>query len=281
MASEIDPKSAGELAENVKLTGKYAEEALDAFQKQLKVISQMRDAMEEISKVMQALCQQDCKALNPDTWKKVTKEVLKNDAATKNVSKTFKEVSTTSAKFAKALIFTAGALSSLKQGFSNVLALGKGIFGFFTSVAGGIFEIGKSILSIPFKMMSGLFKMASAGGSNELLEALEDAGAMFLVKLRMTKALVGTLASVDAWDVVDRDAGVPAVSAETNLVVRHLESDVEDVQALLDQGAGGVHEEHRLARASRGDKRGYRLPLVSAVEVLVEDLPPGGDGLAD
>jgi hypothetical protein len=29
---------------------------------------------------------------------------------------------------------------------------------------------------------------------------------MFLVKLRMTKALVGTLASVDAWDVVDRDA---------------------------------------------------------------------------
>jgi hypothetical protein len=51
-----------------------------------------------------------------------------------------------------------------------------------------------------------LVRIDSGGDCGELLEALEDAGAMFLVKLRMTKALVGTLASVDAWDVVDRDA---------------------------------------------------------------------------
>ena len=51
-----------------------------------------------------------------------------------------------------------------------------------------------------------LVRIDSGGDCGELLEALEDAGAMFLVKLRMTKALVGSLASVEAWDVVDRDA---------------------------------------------------------------------------
>lgn len=51
-----------------------------------------------------------------------------------------------------------------------------------------------------------LVRIDSGGDCGELLEALEDAGAMFLVKLRMTKSLVGALATVDAWDVVDRDA---------------------------------------------------------------------------
>ena len=51
-----------------------------------------------------------------------------------------------------------------------------------------------------------LVRIDSGGDCGELLEALEDAGAMFLVKLRMTKSLVGSLASVEAWDVVDRDA---------------------------------------------------------------------------
>jgi len=51
-----------------------------------------------------------------------------------------------------------------------------------------------------------LVRIDSGGDCAELLEALEDAGAMFLVKLRMTKTLVGAIASVDDWKVVDRDA---------------------------------------------------------------------------
>lgn len=217
MASGNDPKSAAELAENTKLAGEYATQALDAFQKQLKVITQMRDAMEEVAKVMHALCQNDCNALNPEVWKKVTKEVLNNKEAAAGAAESFKKVSTQGAKMAKGMIFTGAVLSELKKGFLNLVALGKGIIGFFASVAGGVFEVGKSILSIPFKMAQGLFKMASAGGSNELLEALENVRESFGdLKSESSRAIVDTAKNMEHMN----KSGVPSYLIFGNLAGR-------------------------------------------------------------
>lgn len=217
MAGEIDPKTAEELAENIKLTGKYANDALDAFQKQLKVITQMRDAMSEVAKVMSAFSQQDNKALNPDAWKKVTKEVLKNEKASRDASKAFNEVSTAGAKMAKGLLIGGTVLGGLLQGFKNIVALGKSVIGFFFSVADGIFEVGKSILAIPFKMMAGLFKMASAGGSNELLEALENVRDAFGdLKSESSRAIVDTAKNIETMN----ESGVPSYLIFGNLAGR-------------------------------------------------------------
>ena len=174
MADPNDPKVAKELAEAMKAVGEYAEDATGAFEQQLKIVSQMRDAMEEVAKVMYALCQQDCKALNPDVWKSVTKEILKKEKAVKSTTKSIKELARTLEKdFAKAAYVAAGAIGGLAQGFKNVFALGKSFLGLAGSVAGAVWEIGKSILSIPLKIMEGLFSMASKGGSNELDTALQ------------------------------------------------------------------------------------------------------------
>lgn len=174
MAGEKDAKAAAELAENTKLAGEYAEEALGAFQQQLKVVSQMRDAMEQVAKVMYALCQQDCKALNPDVWKKVTKEVIANGKATSNTTNSVKKLAEAYEKnLLKALTLTVAVFNGFLQGLRNVTALGKSAFGFITSVADAFYEVGKSIISIPFKMIEALFSMATKGGSNELMAALE------------------------------------------------------------------------------------------------------------
>lgn len=217
MAGEMDPKAAGELAENAKLAGKYAEEALDAFQRQLKVVTQMRDAMEEVAKLMQAISSQDGKGLDPESWKKVTKEVLKNEKASRSASQAFKEVSNSGIKLSKGLSIAGSAVSGLFQGFKNIVALGQGILGFFGSVAGGIFEVGKSILAIPFKMMAGLFKMASAGGSNELLEALENVRDAFGdLKSESSQAIVGTAKNIEKMN----ESGVPSYLIFGNLAGR-------------------------------------------------------------
>jgi len=174
MANPTDPKVAQELADAMKSVGEYAEEATDAFEQQLKVVSQMRDAMEEVAKVMYALCQQDCKALNPDVWKNVTKEVLKKEKAVKNTTKEVKKLAQTLEKdFFKGVTIAVGALTGLIQGFKNLAALGRSFGGVVSSIIGGVWELGKSILSIPLKIMEGLFSMAAKGGSNELDTALQ------------------------------------------------------------------------------------------------------------
>ena len=175
MAGEIDPKAAAELAENIKLAGKYAAESLDPFQKQLKIITQMRDAMEEVAKIMYALCQQDCKALNPEVWKNVTKEVLKNKDANESLVVSQKKVMTTAAKLAKGILIAGVAFSALKQGMENITAIGKGVFNVFLSLADGLWEVTKSIIAVPFKLMEGLFTMAnSGGGDSSYAQALEN-----------------------------------------------------------------------------------------------------------
>jgi hypothetical protein len=69
-----------------------------------------------------------------------------------------------------------GALSGLRQGFRNIMSLGKGFLGFASTISGALFGIGKSILSIPFKLFSGLTDMAqsSGGGISEYAQALNN-----------------------------------------------------------------------------------------------------------
>jgi len=82
---------------------------------------------------------------------------------------------TISQKFPKSVGIAVAALSGLRQGFSNLLAMGKGITGFVGGFVDGLASITTSILAIPLKIFEGLVDMAakSAGGSNELAQALE------------------------------------------------------------------------------------------------------------
>lgn len=68
-----------------------------------------------------------------------------------------------------------GFVSGLKQGFSNLVAIGSSIFGFFSSLVGGLFDIGKAIIAIPFSLFGALIDMADkppSGGISELAEAI-------------------------------------------------------------------------------------------------------------
>jgi hypothetical protein len=80
-----------------------------------------------------------------------------------------------SSKFPKAFAVAAAAVSGFKQGIQNVLAAGKSLVSLTEGVVGGLFNITKSILSIPFKIFDGLIEKAQAGGGgNELAQAFED-----------------------------------------------------------------------------------------------------------
>ena len=90
-------------------------------------------------------------------------------------------VSKQSDMFGKALLstgkkigITTAFVSGLGQGFRNLTALGKGALGMLGTIASSIFEIGASIIAIPFKIFTRFIDMAAAagGGSNELAEAV-------------------------------------------------------------------------------------------------------------
>lgn len=79
-------------------------------------------------------------------------------------------------KFPKGAMMAGAAVTGMIQGFKNLMAIGKGLTGFLTTAVEGIGAIGMAILAIPFKMFNGLIDIANkaSGGSNELLQAIED-----------------------------------------------------------------------------------------------------------
>lgn len=69
----------------------------------------------------------------------------------------------------------AGALDGIVTGFQLSLNMAKSLVGFLSSVTKGFFNVGKSILAIPFRIMDGLVEMAkSGGGGTELIQAFEN-----------------------------------------------------------------------------------------------------------
>ena len=67
-----------------------------------------------------------------------------------------------------------GALKGLKMGFGMLKNVVGGAFRAVSSLVGGLFKIGKAVLSIPFKIFGGLVDMAQGMGSPVFLQALEE-----------------------------------------------------------------------------------------------------------
>ena len=81
--------------------------------------------------------------------------------------------STMNGPLAKSAITATSALSGLATGFSNLRGLlGSGL-NLFGKASKAIFNMGRSVLTFPFKMMNVLFNMSTQGGSTELAEAIQ------------------------------------------------------------------------------------------------------------
>jgi hypothetical protein len=112
-------------------------------------------------------------------------------------------------KFPVAVGAGLGALSGLKQGFRNIMSLGSVFFGFAKTITGALFGIGKSILSIPFKLFSGLTDMAqsSGGGISEYAQALNNLRKEFgALGGPVTGAIQSTASSMAGFNVQGLDS---------------------------------------------------------------------------
>lgn len=76
----------------------------------------------------------------------------------------------------KEFIIVSAAIEGFYQGLQNIYALSKGVIGFATTFASGIINIGAAIVSIPFKIFTGLIDIADKAnvGMGELRQAIEN-----------------------------------------------------------------------------------------------------------
>jgi len=132
------------------------------------IIVQMTESVKSLNQNIQGI---DPKSINrfSDSTKKAGKQV---QSVTKNEFNGIKDFLKN--KFPIAAGAAGGALSGLVQGFRNLMGLGKGIFGFISTLTKSLFKIGTTLLSIPFKIFDGLINMADQGGGgiSELAEAI-------------------------------------------------------------------------------------------------------------
>ncbi len=143
------------------MAGKKGSEAID----------QMIQKMESAKTSMQQMAQgaQEATEKTSKSFNVTEKDIDRLFGSSKSLSTHM------SSKFPKAFVVAAAAVSGFKQGIQNVLAVGKSLLSLTEGVVGGLFNITKSILSIPFKMFDGLIEKAQAGGGgNELAQAFED-----------------------------------------------------------------------------------------------------------
>lgn len=176
-----NPEAAAEIAKAMAAAKASAADVTRAFESQLKVILELREAMASISGNMDKMCQPESGGMSPEKWNNVTKAVEETSKATGAATKATEGMAKVmQSSWTKAATTAAGALTGLRQGFKNIVAMGKSVGGFFSSVAGGVFDVGKAILAAPFKMLGGLIKMAdSGGGGNELAAAYENVREQF------------------------------------------------------------------------------------------------------
>lgn len=107
-----------------------------------------------------------------------------------------------SQKFPKSVLVATAALTGLRQGVSNVVALGKGVVGFATGFVDGATSITASIIAIPLKIFQGLVDMAARAthGNTELAQALEDLRKQFGAFYGPTnKAIIETTKSMKGF----------------------------------------------------------------------------------
>jgi hypothetical protein len=169
-----------ELSEQLILTQKLSamtEQMARSVERVEAAYSTQITAIEKLTRAIEQLKSQDLGALNNTDLSGLQKEVMKTEKQASTLSNRLKDTAKDlSKKIPTSAIVAGSALAGLHQGFRNVVNLSKGFLGFVGNAAKGISSIALSILTIPFKMFTALVDMAaeSAGGSNELAEAIEN-----------------------------------------------------------------------------------------------------------
>ncbi len=168
-----------ELSDQLALTQKLAA-TVDQMAKAMARIDSSYDtqiaSVEKLTKAIETLTSQDFSKLNANKLDAARKELKDTEQSVTSLSGRIKDLGQNlNKKFPAAAVVGAAALSGVVQGVRNVIALGKGITGFFTSFVSGAGSIAAAIIAIPFKMFNALVDTAAAaaGGMNELLVAIE------------------------------------------------------------------------------------------------------------
>ena len=170
---------------------------------------------EQIKSVAQNVSKIDNKPIS-----KLTSELNKTKTKTTETNK----ASTELGKFFKGGFVTAigaasGALGGLGQGLRNIAAVSRGITGVVGGLAKGLFKVGQSILSIPFKMLQGLTDMADSmdTGISELAQSFNDLRKEFgSLQGPTNAAIIGTASAMGNLEL----AGTSAMAVFGNLADR-------------------------------------------------------------
>jgi len=78
-------------------------------------------------------------------------------------------------KYPAAFAIGGAALDGMRKGFTTLVATGKGLIEYFSSIVSAAWKVTKALISIPFRLFSVLIDMSqqSGGGTNELAVAFE------------------------------------------------------------------------------------------------------------
>jgi hypothetical protein len=184
-------------------------------------------------------------------------------------------------KFPAATGAALGALSGLQQGFKNLMAAGSGFMGIASSLISSLWDIGKAIISIPFKMFSALIEMANSasGGISELAQAINELrkqfgalsgptnSAIMSTAKSMGKLSVGGISAMRLFgNLADRVKLMTELMSEGGASMRRFAQEIEDSggATLALQKGLGISNEHMkgLAHRARASGKGINDTLV-------------------
>jgi hypothetical protein len=169
-----------ELEDQLALTQKLVS-AVEQMAKNMEKVENSLDAqisaMEKLAKAMGAVKDQDLSSFNNIKLDKVQKELKKTDQSFSSVSKQMKDFAALATKKVNPAVFSmVGAFAGLTSGLKSIYAVGKSAYNVISTIVGGMWELGASIIAIPLKMFEGLIDIAAqaGGGTDELAQALEN-----------------------------------------------------------------------------------------------------------
>lgn len=169
-----------ELSEQLLVTQKLVT-AIDSMAKSMARVESSFDSqiasVEQLTKAINTLKNQDLNSLNQTKMSGFQKQVKESEKVVTSLTGRIKTLGDgMRKKLPEASIIGVAALSGMQQGVRNLIAMTKGVTGFFGGIVDGAFNITAAIIAIPFKMFNALVDLAAnaSGGSNELAQALEN-----------------------------------------------------------------------------------------------------------
>jgi len=156
------------------------------YSKQAKMLEYMTEAIKKMNDILGKLANPGGKLANSfEAASEAAKEAGGSmDSSLQKASEKINSTSTSTKKLGGNFGEVSKELTKLNAGISIVGGIGKAIsfvaqsamsaLQMIQGIGSGIFEIGKSVLAFPFKLLDGLISMASVGGSNELAQELEE-----------------------------------------------------------------------------------------------------------